>query len=496
MGLKILFVTAELLPYSSVGGLAHVSHFLPKALLKLGVDVRIFTPKYGVINQTKYPMTHGLTDLHVPTGEKEGSQHPTELICNIATLKHPLKSDPQVYFLENMEYYEQRANVYSYSDDHIRFGLLSRAALEFIKESDFVPDVIHVNDWHTGYITNLLKTEYSSHPKLKDISTVLSIHNLYQGMYDFDHAPELDFDDGSGPLDSLYSERFFKQNALKRGMINADIINTVSETYSREILTEQYAGRLSNVFKELRNKLHGVLNGLDNQSFNPKTDKIIKRRYSSSNLAARAENKTALQKEFSLTVDPHIPLLAIYGRLEEQKGIDLLKETLDFILSECKVQLVVLGTGDDRYLSFFSGLEKKYPGQVGTHLMFSQTLPRKIISGADMLLVPSRYEPGGIVALEALRYGCVPIVRATGGLADSVTDYDPSQNHGTGFSFKTYSGMSFLVAVVRALETYRNQGAWKKIVQRAMNQDFSWVNSAKKYIELYRLASDHLPKNS
>lgn len=483
--LKVLFVTAEIAPFSSVGGLAQVSYFLPRALKKLGVDVRIFTPKYGSINSKLLQTQNVLEGLTVPTGEEDTNQHPTELICNIKTLKTPKKDDPIIYFLENMEYYEQRANVYGYSDDHIRFGLLSKAALEFIKRGEFVPDIIHANDWHTGYIPNYLKNNYKG-GDMDKISTLFSLHNLYQGIFDFDHASELDFDDGKGSLASFFSDRFFKQNALKRGVIYADLVNTVSQTYSREIMTENYAPKLHNLFKELRGKFYGVLNGLDYTSFNPKFDKVINRDFSTTTLPLRQENKIDLQKEFNLDILPHAPLLGIVGRLDEQKGIDLVMETMDFLLKECGAQLVVVGRGEDKYRDYFTDLEKRHPGMVGTHLMYDATLPRKVYAGADMILMPSRYEPGGIVALEAMRYGCIPVVRATGGLADSVVDYTPTESTGTGFSFGTYSPMSFLTAVVRAMETYKNPELWRKIVKRAMDQDFSWDKTAKKYLDLYQ----------
>lgn len=484
--LKVLFVSAEVAPFSSVGGLAQVAYFLPKALKKSGVDVRVFSPKYACIGNDLLKTQNVVEGLKVPTGENEHSSQPKELICNVKMLRTIKKDDPIMYFLENMEYYEQRANVYNYSDDHIRFGLLSRAALEFIRQSDFVPDIIHVNDWHTGYLPNYLKTVYKDDPKLQTVATVFSVHNLYQGVFDFDHASEMDFDDGKGELDSFFSDRFFKQNGLKRGIIYTDLFNTVSQTYSRELLTEMYAPKLHNLFRELRGKFYGVLNGLDYQKFDPKKDKIIKRNYSTANISSREENKVDLQKEFNLEVSQHTPLLAIVGRLDDQKGLDIIMETLGFILSEFKVQFVVCGSGESKYRDFFVELEKEHPGMVGTHLMFDPTLPHKIFAGADMILIPSRYEPGGIVALEALRYGCVPIVRATGGLADSVVDYDPMLSTATGFSFKTYSAMSFVATIARALEIYKDRQTWKKIIKRGMEQDFSWDKSAKKYLDLYR----------
>ncbi|MGI5826636.1 MAG: glycogen synthase [Patescibacteria group bacterium] len=486
--MKVLLVSAEVAPFSSVGGLSQVSYFLSKAIKKHDIDIRIFTPKYGIINNKQFPMKRVIEGLKVPTGENAASNQPTELICNVCTPVHFSKEDPKVYLLENLEYYEKRANVYNYSDDHIRFGLLSRGALEFIKTQEFVPDLIHCNDWHTGYLINYLRNTYNEDPLLKRIATLFSIHNLYQGIFDFKHASEMDFDDGKSTLAPFFTDRFYKQNALKRGVIYADVINTVSETYSREILTEEYGGRLHNLFKELRGKLYGVLNGLDYNDFNPRTDKIIKQNYGLSNYKLRAKNKADLQKEFNLEVSPETPILAVSGRLSDQKGLDLIMGTIEFILKETDIQFIALGTGDNKYLDFFSDLEKRYPQRVGTHLMKNFALPRKIFAGADFILMPSQYEPGGIVALEAMRYGCVPIARETGGLADSITNFDFKKNDGTGFTFKAFSKLSFLTAVIRALEIYQNKEVWNKIVQRTMQQDFSWDNTAKQYLDLYQKA--------
>lgn len=487
--LKVLFVSAEVAPFSTEGGLGQVAYFLPRALLKLGVDVRIFTPKYGTINEAKFPTKMLLEGMRVPTGESENSPNAKHLVCNVKVYAETRKTEPTVYFLENMEYFEKRANVYGYSDDHIRFGLLSRGALEFIKHSQFIPDIIHANDWHTGLMLNYLRQTYKDTPEFKKIATQLSIHNLFQGIFDYAHASEMDFDDGKSEIASFFSEQFFKQNALKRGIIHADIINTVSETYSREIMKEEYGWGLDKLFKELRGKLFGVLNGVDYANFNPQTDKLIKKNFSSGNLKPRSENKADLQKEFDLKVDSTVPIIALWGRLEDQKGISLVLETLPFILDEFPVQFVVLGPpSNDAYRNFFEGLEKKYPGRVGTHLLYNSVLPRKICAGADIALIPSRYEPGGIVALEAMRYGCIPVVRATGGLADSVIDFNVDTNTGTGFKFNSYSAMAFLVAITRALESYKNHATWQKIVKRAMEADFSWTNSAEKYLDLYSRA--------
>ncbi len=483
--LKVLFVAAEVAPFASIGGLSQVMYFLPRALKKLGADVRIFLPKFGSIDEKKYGIKMLHQGLRVPTGEKEGTR---ELICNVKVWEGGIK-EPTVYFLENMEYYEMRANIYGYTDDPIRFALLSRGALEFLKLSDWQPHVINCNDWHTGFLINYLKTVYRNDTQLRRVATVFSIHNLtHQGTFDHRFVPELDFDDGRSQISSFFNERLAKQNFMKRGILYADIVNTVSETYAKEILTPEYGEGLDPLLKEVRTKVFGVLNGIDYDDFNPLVDKIIKTNFSLKNLEKREENKTDLQKEFGLPVSAETPILSFCGRLAEQKGLDLLPDVLPFLLSEFPIQIVIMGGGDNKYRGFFTELEKKFPRQVGTHLLPNWTLPRKIFGGADIFLMPSKWEPGGITTIEAMRYGSVPVVRATGGLADTVVDYNPDTDTGTGFSFKNFNELSFFATVIRALETYKNKRAWQGIIKRAMKQDFSWTASANRYMNLYERA--------
>lgn len=485
--LRILFVAAEVAPFASMGGLSQVMFFLPRALKKFGHDVRVMVPRFGFIDDKKFKLKMEFSGLKVPTGMRQGVK---ELVCNVKRFDGGVREAP-VYFLENMEYYEKRVNVYGYSDDHIRFALLSRGALEFLKHSDWQPDVVNSHDWHTGYLPNFLRTVYNRDPKLRKLASVYSTHNLHlQGNFDFRNASDLDFDDGKSPLAGFFDDnKLQKQNPVKRGIIYSDIFITVSETYAREMMTPEYGEGLDQLIKEVRTKAYGVLNGLDYDDFDPTADKIIKTNFGVKTLEKRVENKKDLQKSFNLPADS-VPVLAMIGRFDEQKGLDLVVEVLPRLMEEYQFQFIVLGDGAQNYKSFFRELEEKYPQRVATHLQSDFTLPRKIFAGADIVLLPSRYEPGGIVALEAMRYGAVPLVRATGGLADSVTDFDPAKNEGTGFSFREFSPWSFYGAVVRALETYKNPQVWRGIVRQAMREDFSWEHAAKRYIDLYDRAID------
>jgi len=481
--LKVLIVGAEASPFANVGGFARVTESLSKAMKALGYDVRLMMPKFGFIDESKSPTRVAYTGLEVPTDQDE----PRSLICNVK--EHLTEDGITVYFLENMEYYELRSNVYGYVDDPIRWSLLCRGALEFLEKSDWVPDVIHVNDWHSALLPNYLRSNYSDSQKLQGVATVLTIHNLrFQGNFDPLHVSELDFDDGHSPVAPFFSDRLNKQNFMRRGIIYADAVNTVSETYSREILTPEFGEGLDKLLTEVRSKLFGIVNGIDYQEFNPATDKFISVNYDWNHLEKRSLNKLALQKEFNLPQNASTPIISYVGRLAEQKGIDLAVEALEPILKDFEVQFVAVGGGEARYVESLRSLEEKFPGKVGTHLLPNFTLPRLIFAGADLIVMPSRFEPCGMVQLEAMHYGSIPVVRATGGLADTVENFDPLKDSGTGFVFKEFDKWGFFAQLVRALEVYNHKETWQKLILRAMRQDFSWEASAKKYLDLYRKA--------
>ncbi len=453
--------------------------------MKLGHEVRIMIPRYGKIDSTKYPMETIYDGLEVPTGNDATPY----LICNVKT--HRLPGSPRSYFLENMEYYEKRANEYGYSDDPVRWGLLQRGVLSWLKENSqslkrnpqsqaFMPDIINCDDWQTGLIPNFLKTIYKDDPDLKSLATVFTIHNLnFQAHYDPRFLNELDRDDGRSEIPDIFSERFAKLNSMRRAIIYSDIINTVSDKYSKEILTPEYGCGVDELLQEVRTKLFGIINGIDYDDFNPKTDKLVDFNYDFRSLEKRLLNKKELQSEFNLPVDEKIPIIAMSYRLEAQKGLDLIREVMEYILQEYKIQLVVNGDGDPQYKTYMKKLYEDFPEQVGLNLNANFTLPRHIFSGSDMILLPSKFEPCGMVQMEAMRYGCVPIARAVGGLADTVIDGQ------TGFTFKGFNSLALFGAIVRALEAYKDPKRWKNLVTNSMQQDFSWTNSAKKYEELY-----------
>lgn len=473
----------------SVGGLSQVSYFLPNALLQAGDDVRIFTPKFGAMDQSrkKWKLEMEVEGLRVPLSDKPDKD---DLICNIKSFEP--KGRVKTFFLENREYYELRANVFGYKDDHVRFMLMCKGCLEWLllqkEKGEWFPEVIHCNDWHSAYLIELARRSTRYRSALAEVKIVLTVHNfVFQGNFDYKYCSIEDRDDGKSPLGSILDERLHMQNALLRGILNADAITTVSPTHAREVVTEEYGEGLQKVLTKRQSVLSGILNGLDVLSFNPAKDKTLKARFSQDRFVEeRAINKRELQKLFSLPFKQGSFLLAFSGRLTEQKGLTMLIKALPHLLVEYSdIQVIFMGGGDDSYRRALTLLQSKYPERVGLHLVSNFSLPRKIFAGADALLMPSIFEPGGIVALEALRYGAVPIVRRTGGLSDIVVDFDPVTATGNGFSFHDRDAWALYGAVIEAKTTFKNKSLWNKLVENCLVCDFSWEASAKKYHKWY-----------
>lgn len=478
--LKILLVGAEVAPYATVGGFSSVLGYLSRELHSLGHDVRLFMPKYGFIDEAEYDIKMLQEGLNVPTGDE---QNPN-LVCNVKYTEDIYGAT--TYFLENKEYYEKRANVYGYVDDPTRFSLLSKGALEFIKTGEFVPDVIHTHDWHTGTLANYIKTEYKKDDILGDISTVFTIHNIkFQGTIDHQNTTELDYDDGKSVVSSLFSPRLNKLNFMRRGILYNDAVNTVSNTYSREILTPEYGEGLDRLLLEVKGKVFGIVNGLDYTEFDPATDNLIRQNYDIDSLEKRTINKVALQKEFDLPEDENALLFGFVGRLDYQKGVDLMVNTLRHVFPDYNVQFVQVGGGDGGLTQMLKDLKRDFSSNVGIHPYPNFTLPRLIFAGSDCILYPSRFEPCGIVQLEAMRYGSIPVVRKVGGLADTVENFDTLKKTGNGFVFKNFNEYSLFGQIARAYELYRNKDLWTQLQKNAMRCDFSWHHSAEEYIKLY-----------
>ncbi len=474
--LKILFVTAEMTPFAKTGGLADVAGSLPKALAELGHDVRVVMPKYRLI---KGDFTY-ITDFPVQLDQSVETciVRMTEVPYKLNGRKKGLK----VYFTDSYRLFD-RDGIYGHFDDGERFVFFCKAVLNMLPVIGFRPDVIHCNDWHTGPICLLLKEKYSDDKRYNSISTLYTIHNLeYQGNFS-SHIINLlncSFD----VFDPEKAEFYGMFNFMKTGLVYSDAISTVSRVYAEEIKTPQYGERLEGLLQRRSADLYGILNGLDYNEFDPEIDKIIEKNYNASSISEKKLNKTALQKEMGLPCRD-VPVFGLVSRLSGQKGLNLIIDRIDEMLSK-DIQFVLLGTGDDYYHDHFRRITERYPDKIAAHLRFHPQLAQKIYAGSDMFLMPSRFEPCGLGQLISLRYGTIPVVRATGGLAETITDYSSDPENGNGFSFVNFSADEMMDAINRAVDVYANHpGEWAKLVSRAMEQDFSWKASAIKYEELY-----------
>jgi starch synthase len=482
--LRVLFLSAEVEGFAKTGGLGDVAAALPKALARYGADVRVCLPRYGLIPESALAPEPALPRLAVPLGNWLEPVTIRRGELRLAAGQEP--AAVPVYLVESERYFN-RAHIYGYADDGERFILYCRAALEMCRALDWRPDVIHCNDWHTGIVPNWLNTIYKDDPFFVDTATVFTIHNLaYQGIFDF-HFLWLAGVAEYGFLYPKIAELAHVVDLMGRGILFADAITTVSERYAREILTPEYGEKLDPLLRERQDRLFGILNGIDLERYDPRTDPYLPANYSMASLDLRAQNKAALQREAGLPVDPHRPLVGMVGRLTGQKGLDILLPVLDGLLHQ-PLQLVVLGLGDEHYQRALLQVQQRYPDRAAAFIRFDTPLAQRIYAGADIFLMPSRYEPCGLGQMIAMRYGSVPVVRATGGLADTVPDWNPRTGEGRGFRFERYDPLDLFAAVVRACETYRYPEVWRRLQERGMQADFSWTQSAGKYLQVYEFA--------
>ncbi|SEF57010.1 starch synthase [Caloramator fervidus] len=473
--MKVLFATSEVYPFLKTGGLADVSLALPKVLRKNGVDVRVIMPKYKDIKyEYKMAMKH-LCHFNVQLGWR--NQY-----CGIEYLEY---QGVPFYFVDN-EYYFKRDGAYGYGDDDERFIFFSRSVVEAINYLDFNPDIIHCNDWHTAAIPLVLKAHYSQSFKHKDIKTIYTIHNLkYQGIFKKDILWDLlNLDDYYFTEDRL--KYYDAVNLMKAGIIYSDKVTTVSKTYADEIKTSFYGEGLHGLLSAYSNKLIGIINGIDYDEYNPKTDKFLYKNYDENSFYIKRENKIELQKELNLPVNPYTIMIGMVTRLTKQKGLDLIAEVIQDILA-LDVQFVILGAGDTVYEDMFRYYASVYPSKISSNIKYSEELARKIYAASDLFLMPSLFEPCGIGQLIALRYGSLPIVRETGGLKDTVKPYNRFTGEGNGFSFAHYSSKEMLDIIKYAIWVYNNEkDSFDKLIYRAMTSDNSWCESAKVYVDVYK----------
>jgi len=478
--LRILMVAAEAVPLTKVSGLADVAGALPQALHDLGHDVRLVIPRYHRIDADRFGLKPLAPPFPVPMN---AHTEPAEVWAG------QLPPGVPVYLIDNARYFH-REGIYGYPDDGERFIFFCRATLEMLKVLHWAPDVIHGHDWHTGILPNWLQTLYRDDPFFAQTASVYTIHNLaYQGIFSR-RLLEIAGVDEYGLI--VHPEIVDLANVVDlmwRGIRFADQITTVSPRYAQEILTPEFGEKLNPELRDRQDRLTGILNGLDVATYNPATDPHLAVRFDQASLDRRPVNKAALQQEAGLPVDPARPLIGLVSNLTDQKGFDLLEQNLDHLLDlEIGVQIVLLGTGDPHYHDFFSRLKQTYQQQIALFLTFNTALAQKIFGGVDLFLMPSRVEPCGQNQMIAMRYGAVPVVRATGGLADTVQDWNPVTGQGTGFTFTPYNRWACFAAIVRALETYRYPAIFQQIQRNGMAVNFSWAASAQRYVKVYQKA--------
>jgi len=492
MPLNILFVSSEVEPFAKTGGLADVSGALPQAIKDLGHEVRVIMPKYRSVDERKFHLHEvlRLKEIDIPIGQEVERASVKSCILTNTSAKI------QVYFLANESLYD-RSGLYvnpenhkDYPDNDKRFIFFCRGVLETLKRLGWKPHIIHCNDWQSALIPAYLKTVYRGDSFFLKVKTIFTIHNMaYQGSF-----PRSSFLKTHLP-DELFApegvEFYGNFNFLKAGLVYADVITTVSEKYAQEIQSsDEYGCGMSGILRKRSSDVYGILNGIDYSVWNPETDTLIPQKYDARNLDGKVTNKIELLRKFKLEYREGTPVIGCISRLAEQKGFDLIGQIADDLL-KLDIQFILLGTGEKKYHDLFEAIQKRYPQKTGVYLGFSNELAHLIEAGSDMFLMPSRYEPCGLNQMYSLRYGTIPIVHATGGLDDTIEDFDPESGNGTGFKFFRYDARELLKTIERAVALYANKPAWRKLMKQGMQKDFSWESSAKKYIALYKNVLKH-----
>ena len=480
--MRIAEVSSEIIPYAKTGGLADVVGTLPLYLEKAGHEISIFMPFYKSVKESGIDIKLSDITFDIPLGDIE---HTVTLWKSI----HHGSENIEIYFIQHDEYYDRDA-LYGtesgdYQDNAERFIFFSRAVIEAIRRLGLSIDIIHCHDWQTALIPVYLKTLFADNQKLSSIKTVLTIHNLaYQGLFLQEEMKLTGLDMSLFNWKNL--EHWGQVNFLKGGIVFADILTTVSKKYAEEIRTVEFGCGLEDVIKEYENKLYGIINGVDYSEWSPEIDNLIPHKYGVEDISGKSLCKRQLQKDLNLP-QTEVPLIAIIGRLAEQKGVDLLIVIIEDLMKR-DLQLVILGIGDEKYHQMLKEAAPKYNSKLSVNIMFDNKLAHEIEAGADIFLMPSKYEPCGLNQMYSLRYGTIPVVRETGGLADTIIDSnDENLKNGTatGFTMKGYFAAELLFAIDRALEMYNSKAQWRSLIRNAMKQDWSWEKSANQYGKLF-----------
>ena len=479
--LRILMMAAEVAPLAKTGQVAEVTHALAAALRGLGHDVRLAIPRYHHITKEQFGLQPLAEPFLVPLDDhgELATAYGARVGANLP-----------IYLVDHPKFFGNGASSL-YADDAERFIFYARATLELLKQPqvNWQPDVIHCHDWQTAIVPNWLETIYKDDPFFRSTGTVLTIHRLsHQGIFGYRVLEVAGLEKYGFLYHAEIADLADLVDLLGRGVYYADAITTVSRHYAQQIQTPEFGERLDPLFRERSDRLFGVTNGIDTDAFDPARDPHLVLPFDLATLERRAANKAALQRAFGLAQSPRTPLVGMVSRLSDDKGLDLFTGILDALLAHLDLQFAIVGVGEQKYHELLSGYARLYPQRFGLRLTFNDGLERQVYAGSDMFLMPSHVEPCGLGQMIAMRYGSVPIVHATGGLADTVQNYDPESRSGNGFSFEAYETLALYTAIVRASEIYRHPELWLPLQKRGMATDFSWAKPAAEYVEIYRRA--------
>jgi len=477
--MRVFFTASESMPFASTGGLGEVAYALPRALARSGVDAYRIMPYYRQIREAAFPVTPVGLEFDIPLGNESTR-------CDV--LLHHAHDDVPTYFVRHAGFFD-RAQLYSlpnsdYDDNFQRFILFQKAVVALIDHLNIRVDILHANDWQTGFLPLFLRYGIDGKGRVAREKCLYTIHNLaYQGCF-----PGHQFSLTNLPGDPCFgpdcAEYYGSVNSMKAGLVTADWVSTVSRNYARQVMTQEYGNGLDGVLRGVRDHFSGIPNGIDTESWNPLTDKYLEKPFSADSPGNKQNCRKALQHRLDLKSDTSAPVFAMVSRLDVQKGFKLIGSVLPFLM-ESEAQLVILGTGSDYYQQMCRQWQASYPEQIRTVIGFDVELAHQIYGGADMMLMPSLFEPCGLNQMQALRYGTIPIVHATGGLADTIHDVTADPDKGNGYTFAPADPDAFRDALERALAGYRDKGFWGRLQSRALRQDFSWDRTAKPYIDLY-----------
>jgi len=478
----VSFVSSEVVPFSKTGGLGDVAGQLPFELRQSIQNVHIITPLYGTIDTKAWDIQLFKENCEVDIADGK------RVIYNFYFTTY---NGLRVYFVDEPKYFSEIDQLYldntKSSRNNARFLVFNIGVLVLLEELNIQPDVIHCNDWHTGVLPNLIDRKYHGFDwktTFEGTKVLFTIHNLYFQSGTHEHSMTAN-DDGHSRLPLVTeTDKLKNLNFAKRGIIYADAVNAVSPHYAEEIMTPKFGEELHTILQNRQHKVFGILNGIDNNEFNPATDPGLQKSYKGDNSDYKESNKRFIQQQFGLKENPRIPVIAMVTRITEQKGIDLIQEILPYLL-ERRVQFIILGGGEQHYEDFFRGMERKKSEKMHAQFKFEPSQETQILAGSDMFLMPSRFEPAGLGQLKSIRYGCIPVVHAVGGLVDSIVNVSPLRRTGNGFVFYSYNSYELYGAIIRSLEYYKDRDSWYELVARAMNQTFSWEIPSKQYIQLY-----------